>query len=346
MNKQTRLCSSAKLHPLRLINTVVILARVAERFGISMKEVLGGSGIREQDLDDPLKRITLIQERIVARNLVNLSCIPWIGIEVGKGFNFSATGKLGMAMMCCDTLMEAMMLVVKYLPLTGSHHQYTLTLDGTGGYARLKELTNLDGLRQFCCESEVGAIHVMAKATRDNASSFTELHFTYPKPSYADKYEEFFQCPVYFDAPSHRIVFDMKNLAHPLPLANPMMKRSLEKECDLLLPLVQERASITERVHYELAHNIDSFPTLDQMARRINLSSRTLRRRLLEEQTSYKAIQAEIRRIKALELLNTTTLTMENISLKLGFHEVSSFYRAFKSWTGCTPSSYRENARS
>jgi AraC-like DNA-binding protein len=346
MDKQSRFCSTAKLHPFRLINAVGILAHVAERFGIATEDMLCGSGICVQDLDDPFKRITLTQERIVARNLIEKSPIPWIGLEVGKDFNFSANGKLGMAMMCCNTLMEAFRLVLKYLPLTGSHHQYTITLDGDKGYARFKELTNLDGIREFCCESEVGSVHAMGKAGRDTSPSFYELHFAYPRPSYGNKYEELFQCPVFFDADVHMIVFDTVNLTHPLPLANSLVKRSLERDCDLMLPLVQEHTTVTERVHQELVNHGDAFPTLNQLARRINLSPRTLRRRLWEEQTSYKTIQSEIRKSRALDLLKTTTLTMENVALKLGFNDVSNFYRAFKTWTGCTPNTFRENARS
>lgn len=80
----------------------------------------------------------------------------------------------------------------------------------------------------------------------------------------------------------------------------------------------------------------------DQLARRISLSPRTLRRRLVDEGTSYNAILAEVRQGRAMELLTTTRLSMENVALHLGFSEVSSFYRAFKSWTGSTPSRFRE----
>ena len=74
----------------------------------------------------------------------------------------------------------------------------------------------------------------------------------------------------------------------------------------------------------------------------MNVSSRTLHRRLSSEGTSYKEILAEIRKTKAIELLTETLAPVESIAMDLGYSDVTNFYHAFKSWTGKTPISYRK----
>ncbi|GAB6097106.1 AraC family transcriptional regulator [Desulfatiferula olefinivorans] len=343
MDQIIRFTSHKTLTPRRLINAVLIMARVAERHGIAREVLLAGSGLVSGDLEDPRKHITLLREKAIARRFIDLVNIPWIGLDVGAEYNFSANGKLGMAMMCCDTLLDALKLVLTYLPLTGSYHRYSLTIDGTRGVARFREMTNLDGFRAFCCEAEVGSIQAMAKASRIHSDVFRELHFAYPRPNYAERYEALFDCPIVFNAPENMMVFDAKHLTRPLPLANPLARRALERDCAQMLPLLQAHDSIGAHILQELTVSRDPVPGFDQMARHLGLSPRTLRRRLLAEKTTYTGIVTEFRKARALELIRTTSLTMEQVAARLGFGEVSSFYRAFKAWTGCTPSRFRGN---
>ena len=343
MTAATLFRSRKTLPPFRLINAVLVLSRVAARHGIGWEPLFAGSGLVPDDLCDPLKRITISQELTVTRNLGRLlPQVPWIGLDVGREYHFSANGKLGLAMMCCETLMDALKLAMTYSHLTNTYHQYTLRVKNGTGYGDFKECIDLGDLRRPICEAEVTSLHAMAMLGHEGSTVFRELHFAYPRPPYGDKYEELFKCRICFDAPSHTIIFDAKDLDKPLRMANPLVKDAMEKECRRLFPLLQHHESMAERVHQELLTHMDGFPDLEQMARRISLSPRTLRRRLLEERTSYKNILADVRKKRAVELLKTTRLPVDAVASSLGFSEVSSFYRAFKSWTGLTPSSFRE----
>ena len=342
MKKLNGMKSSPALPRFRFINPIVVLSRIGSRYGIEPETLLEGSGIEPRDLYDPLKRISLAQEKKVAMRLIERAPVPWLGLEVGKEYHFSANGKLGMAAMCCETLLEALLLIMAYSPLTASYHQYVIEVKGDRGMARFHELIDLGNLRRFLCEAEVASLYAMTGALLKQPGAFMELHFAYPQPPYASKYHDYFQCPVCFDAPSHMIVFNMKLLNSPIMMANPLAKQALISDCDMLLPLLKEHETITEKVLQELSIQKEGTPTLEELAKRINLSSRTLRRRLMEEETSYNAIVADIRKKRAIELLTTTRLSMEKVATRLGFSEVSSFYRAFKSWTGRRPNTFRE----
>lgn len=326
----------------RLINSIAVLARLANRRGIDEKNLLQGSGIRPEDLTDPRKLITLKQQMDIVERFLTLVPVPGVGLDVGLDFNFSASGKLGMAMMCCDTVLDALKLSLTYIHLTASHFRYHLKVDGDTATGRFHELVNLGKNRAFYCESEVASLYAMAEIIRLK-SPFKELHFTHPEPAYASEYTDRFHCPVFFNTPCNMIVFDPAILAAPLTMANPLARKTLEQDCVHLMDCLDADSSLPSRIHRELRLMQNTFPTLEEMAKRVNLSPRTFRRRLVEENTSYKTLLSSIRMTKAEELLTTTTLPMEKVAEKLGFSEVSSFYRAFKAWTGKTPKHYRKN---
>jgi AraC-like DNA-binding protein len=178
----------------------------------------------------------------------------------------------------------------------------------------------------------------------DDLHVFSEMRLAFPAPDYAARYKEIFHCPVVFNAPEHLFMFDATLLNKPLKHANSLTKKILEQECRQLLQRLNEHATIKEKIRHELMFAEEDFPTLDQLAQRINMPERTIRRKLTAEGTSYKDILSEIRKQKALELIAAGDCSMEKIASLLGYSEVAGFYHAFKTWTGATPANYRKKA--
>ena len=84
-------------------------------------------------------------------------------------------------------------------------------------------------------------------------------------------------------------------------------------------------------------------PDLDLVEAHVGMSSQSIRRHLLKTDTSFQQIKTQVRRDIAISMLNEKGLSVEEISLRLGFSEPGSFIRAFKSWTGKTPTAYRSS---
>lgn len=85
----------------------------------------------------------------------------------------------------------------------------------------------------------------------------------------------------------------------------------------------------------------DGIPTINQVAKRLGLSLRTLQRQLATENTSYTTIWDGFRRETALRLLDDKRLTIYDVSALVGFSEPRAFRRAFKRWTGLSPRAHR-----
>lgn len=341
MSEAFHIRSRPDLPVYRPINNVAVLARVASQYGIDATTLLQGSGLEIADVEDPHRIITTLQELAIERRGIQLIPEPWIGLELGRHFHLGAKGKLGVAAMCCDNGLEALQLLITYIDLASTHFQYEIWNEGSVGYARLRELTGFSDIRRYICEAEMASLYTMVSLIIEDTQAFQELRIAYPAPAYASRYREIFHCPVVFGASEHLIIFDAALLAKPLKLANALAKKVLEAECAELSARLRDYSSLADRIRHEISFGPDGYPTLEQLARRINFSPRTIRRRLTMEDTSYKDILSGMRRTQAMHLIRSTDLPMEKIADKLGYSDVANFYHAFKGWTGGTPGSFR-----
>lgn len=344
MSGKIHITSRDTLSVLRPINNVAVFVRAARQFGIDPQQILAGSGIDMWELDDPLRIITTAQEIMVGRRLAQLAPAPLIGLDLGPHHHLISKGKLGMAAMCCETAFDALQLLLTYIDLASTYFHYDLTVEGDTGCVRLKELVNIEDFRRYIFETEIVSVHTICAMILDDVHVFREIRIAYSAPDYAIRYNDIFHCPVIFDSPGHMIIFDAALLDRPLKHPNPLTKKILEQECRQLCERLNEGTSLRDKIRHELLFTEGDFPTLDQLAQRINMPERTIRRRLTAEGTSYKDILSDIRRQKALEMIAAGDLSMEKIAGKLGYSDVASFYHAFKTWTGTTPSNCRKKA--
>ena len=342
MSGKIHIKSKGTLSVLRSINNVAVFVRFAGEYGIKPKEILAGSGIEIGELTDPHRIITTQQEIMVGRRLAQLAPDTLIGLDLGTHHHLISKGKLGMAVMCCETPLDALKMMLTYIDLASSYFQYDLRIEGNRGTVRMKELVDFEDFRQYIFETEVVSLYTICAMILDDVNVFEELHIAYPAPDYAARYREIFHCPVFFDAPEHLIKFDASPIHRTLKHANPLTKKVLEQECKQLCQRLNEHAALKDKIRHELMFAEGDFPTLEQLASRINMPERTIRRRLTAEGTSYKEILCDVRKQRALELIAAGSLSMEKIAEKLGYSEVAGFYHAFKSWTGTTPANYRK----
>lgn len=170
------------------------------------------------------------------------------------------------------------------------------------------------------------------------------VDFSFDRPDYADEFQNLFPGPVHFNEPVTQFVFESHYLSLPVQRSVSDLRVFLARQPQdwISIPFAERLAKHQVR-DYLLNHNL-SKASIDDIARDMNISSRTLFRRLEAEGSSFQQVKDELRRDLAIDQLTNTHDTVAEIAYRLGFNEVSSFYRAFRSWTGTTPSSYRKGA--
>jgi AraC-like DNA-binding protein len=169
-----------------------------------------------------------------------------------------------------------------------------------------------------------------------------EVRLSHPAAGELAEYPRRFGCPVRFEQPDNEIVFPSAALDVPLRTADPQLGQVLEEHVQGLLDALPHGDPFVHRARSALASTLaNGGPSLEALAASLHMTPRTLRRRLDEQSTSYKALLDELRRELACHYLNRSTERFEQIANRLGFAEPSTFYRAFKRWTGTTPALYR-----
>src|SRR6201999_2399405 len=124
-----------------------------------------------------------------------------------------------------------------------------------------------------------------------------------------------------------RAIFD-----EPLPQADRHTLETCIAQCDVLMQRNEQRRGITAVVRSKLFRESGEFPTLPAVAAELDVHPRTLRRQLAEEDTSFRALLNEARSALALELLRDVGLSVEQVSKRLGYTDLSTFSHAFKRW--------------
>lgn len=161
----------------------------------------------------------------------------------------------------------------------------------------------------------------------------------------ADQYIKLFQSEVKFNQHEDAIVFPAQFLDQPLAQNEESLRGFLKTAPYQLIVMVDDDKSLKARVISMLGKDFSrEMPSADEVARALHMSVSTLRRRLLEEGTSYQKIKDDERKAAAVNYMNSPQLSINDVAGLMGFDEPSAFFRSFKKWTGMTPGEYRRSA--
>lgn len=175
--------------------------------------------------------------------------------------------------------------------------------------------------------------------------------FKFATPAHAKEYSLFFPCYCRFNQQQNGIVFDGSALSLPIKRSGKELKQFLKNSPVYLLnkPILLNTftrqvmnymgGSMSETANTTRLH---SMPLIEDVAGYFNMSSRNLRRRLKQENSSYQSIKNTLRKNHAIKRLTENELTINQISREVGFNEPAAFTRAFKQWTGFSPRHFHQ----
>lgn len=168
----------------------------------------------------------------------------------------------------------------------------------------------------------------------------SEVTLARHRPDSPSRYERVFAAPVRFDAERSAVHFDEKWLDTRIPTADPALRSMLQEQVDLLE--AEEEGDCAEQVRRLLRTCLLTRDgSIADVAALLQITKRTLARRLEAEGTSFRALSDDIRHEIARQLLENTAMTITDIGLALNYSEASAFSRAFRQWADATPREWR-----
>ena len=310
--------------------------------GFDAAAVLGGTPLTEDIVSQGSFHAAPEVYRRIILNMINLTGDRHLGIAMGREFKISDLGVLGYAALSSATLAQAREVIHRYYAL----NEYILLpsnyLHHGVWYSELRESFPLGSLLPFAVEEFVSRSVSLSRSLTDRPFPILELQLTYAESGQDDAYRAMFDCPVHYSQPKNLIKFDIERLKDPISMADNDVFAICDQQCRELIRQQERNDQLPEKIQRILLNMPGKFPSMEEMAERLCISARTLRRQLNSAGVAYQEILDSTRQALALQYLAHTSLTPKEIGFLLGYSNVSNFRRAFKIWTGKKVSDYRE----
>lgn len=311
--------------------------------GVPRDAILAGTGLTPAEVDKASTRMTQSQKIRLFRNVLENTDDSAVGLRAGQRQRLSDFGVYGFALSSSATFGDAVSFGIRHLKLVGPSHEKTFRIDNGVAIFEGHELFPLGDLMPMVTEFWFSSIYTLISRVMEHPFKTDRLLLPYPEPKHAAVYAEVFNCEVEFGAGVMQWHFNPALLAEPCPNANAITAEMCGQFCARMLQsLTEDEPEIVRTIRASCLAAVGGLPTLEQMADKLNVSARTLHRRLVGAGVGYQQIIDDVRRRLAEEFLTSTDLSIDEVADRIGFSDASNFRKAFKKWVGKSPSEYRQ----
>lgn len=316
------------------------LGQVVAQKGANAERLCRGLGFTLADLDDPALRISYRQAVAMIQRALKVLPDQGLGLCVGNQNVLGTLGLLGHVISLCKTLRDAF--------AVGERHQHT-----SGGIAtsRIHEgaqqvmvdvecLLPFAEVQVFAAEEFFASLMIYGRTLVGSEFKPLRMEFMHAPPAYAAEYQRLFGDDVRFGCLHNRMVLEAQWLDVPLPNHHALALRQALGLLELESAQLHRKMDLIQAVERAISRDLQG-SQLEKVASDLNMSGRTLRRRLTEHGLTFEALLEQVRRARCMGLLGNPSLSIERITQEVGYSDVRSFRRAFKRWTGLSPSAFR-----
>lgn len=331
------------------VSVTLVRALVEEvaRAGRDSDAFLRAAQLEPAILANPDARLPYARYHSAQELAVDLTGDAALGLHMGERASLSAFNMIGFLCAHCSTLRQAVSTLSRYRRLLFDVEAPELLEEGDRATLRYTFTYDRGPSDRMGAESTIAAAVQIGRMCLGRMAVPLQVEFEHPAPPYRGEYLRVLGAPVRFDSDATRLCFDRALLDVPLLHANPSLYRVLASEAERKLAELPA-ALLSDRVRAMVLQEDEvgraKRRTMEQVARRLALSERSLRRRLRDEGSSYASVVEEAITGVARRLLSDRSITIQHVADQLGFSEPSAFHRAFKRSTGMTPQQFREGA--
>ncbi|MDE1464904.1 AraC family transcriptional regulator [Spartinivicinus poritis] len=316
--------------------------KLAEHYGLPVEPLAKQAGINPSQLSSSSSRVSLSAMEKLLHQFIQLSNDPLFGLHAAQFVQPGSYHVLGYIAMNCATLAEAVDRIQRYEALVGDMGRSQLKPSEKGlvlsWQCQFTDSLVHQHMVDHCLASWVNYGRWITD--RNENPQKIELTRAAPNLSAQVEYQQIFQCSIVFQAPQNAVWISREHLQVPLRQADPGLLQTLEQHANQLISQLNNQ-DISQQVSATIQQMMPNIPKPAEVAAQLGISARTLQRRLQQKNTHYQALLDEVRLVTAKQILINTQSTIEQTAHAVGFHDVRSFRRRFKQWTGLSPSEYR-----
>jgi len=314
-----------------------------KELGFDSALIFRGAGLTYPDYIQSGERVSLQVIANLIEHVNTHTLKPDFVLQLGRRIPLMAHGNLGAAMLACKDLRTLLVLSERFSRLAFSSITLSVKDQGNNIAFKIHADTGFPILDIAIMDAILGT--AMENLQRLSGVHIQPIHVSirHKKPRYHEFYNVILQCPIEFEAPDNELIFSKKHMALPLQTADNLGGDILVEKCREDLKEIDQGSPFITRITDIITSHLSASPSLLFVADTLQISERTLRRRLAEENINYRDLIKNIRHKKALYFLQHTQLRIEKIAWELGYRETANFRRAFKETTGKSPRDWRKS---
>ena len=326
--------------PIAFVQAVLL---AYDKYGADPAAALGRAQISPRLLGQPESHITAAQMETfatAAMQELDDETLGWFSRRLPWG----SLGMLCRASLSSPDLQVALKRWCRHHRLLTDEILLSLSVEDGLATLAVEERIDLGAMREFCLMTTLRGIHGYACWLVDSRIPLSAVRFPFAAPAHQKVFPLIFPGPVSYGSPFAGFSFDAQYLLMPLRRDERALRNMLKRALPLTMLQYRRDRLLAQRVR-NLVRARASIGDAEAVARALNISVRSLHRHLREEGASLQQLKDEVRRDLAIEHLCRTARPVKQIALKAGFRNEKSFARAFKEWTGSTPSEYRQDRK-
>ncbi|WP_166361872.1 AraC family transcriptional regulator [Pseudomonas akapageensis] len=325
------------------------LANAVRSMGQDPTALLEQYGLDGARLAEPCARLSIPRYMRLGHAAIQLTDNPALGLHMGMCSRLSEAGLAGVTAAQAPNVREAARTLIRFEPLYASNYrgQSSFHEDSQGAWLRFYSISPYNTYNRFVVDSILGGWLAQLSSLAGSTLLAERVEIEFEAPTYAGEYQALSHCPIVFGAHDNQLrlshaSLNLRNAAHC-----PSTWRHLLQLCEKELEQLTRTRSLRERITQLLGPLLNGGrePDLEEVAARLKLPTWTLRRKLADEGTQFRAILNDTRRDLAMTYIRDTELAFGEIAYLLGFASAEAFQRAFKRWSNQTPGEFRRSQR-
>ena len=313
--------------------------QTATSFGAAFDTLCRMSGIDAADIRDSEKMVEWEKSALIWIPLLKLTGDPLIGLHVGISTPNLLHGMVGFLIQSSKDVDQGLRMFSSYGSMVSPMVKYTYTVDDVA-------ILEIEQNKMWLMTHPEPARHANDFLFAVIANTFLTLTGKRIVPlrielAYAareiSEYQQFFGCDILFNKNSNRIILDKRDLATPVLTSDQSMFslfKSIVADKQALLATNSTQGNLKQVLFMQFKGRI---PSIEEAASALNMTPRSLQRKLLLEGTTFRDVAAEIRKDIALKLMQNPSIKISEVSDILGYSDPTAFRKAFKSWTNVIP---------
>jgi AraC-like DNA-binding protein len=319
-----------------------VFVRLVELYGIDARALVREAGIDPALLRDPNARIASSASDVAFAKAATLIPEAAFGLRAARCWHPSNLGALGYAWLASSTLRTGLQHLERYSRIVGEKARIKVT-DTRDGLRFVYDHRRRDPLlRAIGTDFVMSLVLDMCRMNYGASLRPVEVRLSRARPVNTEPYRHFYGCPIHFGADEDSFLISHRVANEPLPTANRQLAGTLDGILVAQLAAL-DKNNLPARCKSSVLEQLTSGEASEgDMARQLHMSRRTLQRRLAESNITYQKLVDDTRRDLALLYMEDPDKSITDVTFLLGFSGQSAFTRAFKRWTGVSPTHFRE----